>query len=259
MQKIELEIRKELKEKGIELIESPLQKVKKEELKIFLKDILEEEVDEKYYLSEEQVKRLIKRERSFNERFQGKNVCGALCARDYKDPKCIPIQEAKVYGVNSTPPIDKSRNSYTQYDFGNHSQQDRVFNTESISLTLSAGNSDIKIKDPFIIIKTNTKKGYDEAMPGDGIRLEQPNSKTARGRVIKKISGTVMCNDGRGVLTEEFRIRKLTPKECFRLMGFLNDEINLEGLSNTQRYKLAGNGWDINLVSKIFKEMFNGN
>ena len=50
--------------------------------------------------------------------------------------------------------------------------------------------------------------------------------------------------------------RYLTPVECFRLMGFFNDEINLEGLSDTQRYKLAGNGWDINLVSKIFKQMF---
>jgi hypothetical protein len=39
-------------------------------------------------------------------------------------------------------------------------------------------------------------------------------------------------------------------------MGFFNDEINLENLSDTQKYKLAGNGWDINLVSKIFKEMF---
>jgi len=53
--------------------------------------------------------------------------------------------------------------------------------------------------------------------------------------------------------------RKITPKEAFRCMGFFNDEINLEGLSDTQKYKLAGNGWDINLVSKIFKEMFKGN
>ena len=51
-------------------------------------------------------------------------------------------------------------------------------------------------------------------------------------------------------------IRKLTPKECFRLMGFLNDEIDLKDLSDTQCYKLAGNGWDINVVSKIFKNMF---
>jgi len=49
---------------------------------------------------------------------------------------------------------------------------------------------------------------------------------------------------------------RLTPSECFRLMGFLNDEINLEGLSDTQKYKLAGNGWDINVVSKIFQQLF---
>lgn len=49
--------------------------------------------------------------------------------------------------------------------------------------------------------------------------------------------------------------RMLTGKECFRFMGFFNDEINLENLSQRQQKKLAGNGWDINMVSKIFKEM----
>lgn len=48
-------------------------------------------------------------------------------------------------------------------------------------------------------------------------------------------------------------IRYLMPIECFRLMGFFNDEINLDGISKTGQYKLAGNGWDINLFSKIFK------
>jgi DNA (cytosine-5)-methyltransferase 1 len=51
-------------------------------------------------------------------------------------------------------------------------------------------------------------------------------------------------------------IRNLTPRECFRLMGFFNDEINITGLSESNLYDLAGNGWDINLISKIFKEMF---
>jgi DNA-cytosine methyltransferase len=50
--------------------------------------------------------------------------------------------------------------------------------------------------------------------------------------------------------------RRLTPRECFRLMGFHNDEINLEGLSDSAKYKLAGNGWDINVVSMIFKRLF---
>ena len=52
------------------------------------------------------------------------------------------------------------------------------------------------------------------------------------------------------------QLRRLTPKECFRLMGFLNDEIDMSNLSDTQCYRLAGNGQDVNLVSKIFKEMF---
>jgi site-specific DNA-cytosine methylase len=50
--------------------------------------------------------------------------------------------------------------------------------------------------------------------------------------------------------------RRLTPKECFRLQGFLNDEIDLTGLSDTQAYKLAGNGQSVNVVAKIFERMF---
>src|SRR3989344_75902 len=50
--------------------------------------------------------------------------------------------------------------------------------------------------------------------------------------------------------------RELTPKECFRLMGFFNDEIKLDGLSKSNKYDLAGNGWDINMISKVLKEMF---
>ncbi len=47
-------------------------------------------------------------------------------------------------------------------------------------------------------------------------------------------------------------IRYLLSKECFRLMGFFNDEINLEGLSESSKMKLAGNGWDVNLFSQVF-------
>lgn len=50
-------------------------------------------------------------------------------------------------------------------------------------------------------------------------------------------------------------LKVLTPKECFRLMGFFNDEIKLPKIAETKLHKLAGNGWDINLVSKILKGM----
>lgn len=48
-------------------------------------------------------------------------------------------------------------------------------------------------------------------------------------------------------------LRKVTPKECFRFMGFFDDEINFGNLKDNQLYILAGNGWDINVASKIFQ------
>jgi DNA (cytosine-5)-methyltransferase 1 len=57
------------------------------------------------------------------------------------------------------------------------------------------------------------------------------------------------------VLYNEGNFRSLTPKECFRLQGFLNDEININMVSDTQAYKLAGNGQTVNVVAKIFENM----
>lgn len=52
------------------------------------------------------------------------------------------------------------------------------------------------------------------------------------------------------------RVRKMTPKEHFRFMGFADDEIDLNGFSYNQLCKCAGNGWDVNLTSKIMKKIF---
>ena len=48
-------------------------------------------------------------------------------------------------------------------------------------------------------------------------------------------------------------IRYLTSTECFRLMGFFNDEINLDGISESSKLKLAGNGWDVNLFRQVLE------
>ena len=55
------------------------------------------------------------------------------------------------------------------------------------------------------------------------------------------------------------RIRKLTPRECFRLMGMRDDDIDkiqAAGISNTQQYKMAGNSIVINVLEAIFKNLF---
>lgn len=59
-----------------------------------------------------------------------------------------------------------------------------------------------------------------------------------------------------GIIDFEDYYRFLTPKECFRMMGFFNDEINIHGLTIAQCYDLVGNGWDINLASKILKRIY---
>ena len=56
----------------------------------------------------------------------------------------------------------------------------------------------------------------------------------------------------------EFRLRKVSISEHFRLMGFEENEINVEGLSYQQACKLAANGWDVSLASKLFVNIFQG-
>lgn len=61
-----------------------------------------------------------------------------------------------------------------------------------------------------------------------------------------------------GIIDYDDYYRFLTPKEQFRLMGFFEDEIKLPNLGKGALESLAGDGWDMNLVSKIFKNMFKG-
>ena len=58
---------------------------------------------------------------------------------------------------------------------------------------------------------------------------------------------------------KKFRIRKLTPRECFRLMGVSEpdiDKIQAAGISNSGQYKLAGNSIVVDVLFHIFRKMF---
>ena len=53
------------------------------------------------------------------------------------------------------------------------------------------------------------------------------------------------------------RIRKLTPKECWRLMGWKDEQIDkVKGISNSQLYKQAGNSIVVNVLEEIFRKLF---
>lgn len=125
-----------------------------------------------------------------------------------------------------------------------------------------------------INVKEAAKQGYDVAHEGDSINLSIPDSKTRRGRVGKQLTNTLdtSCNQGIFVQVENeltvyaiwyekcqcyIAIRKLTPKECFRLQGWTDDYFEKAKFvnSDSQLYKQAGNGVTVNVVRAIGDKM----
>ena len=218
----------------------------KEELEIRLKDILEEAVEEKYYLKERGLKYINKRLGNYTQLIKSDtevahcpitalgnaNWTGNMVLDDTN--KCIKVgettpnsQAGQVYSSKGlSPTIVAGTHGYAigniiqvgELDIKGQDNIKRVYATEGISPTLTdmqGGN-----RQPKIIVKNATKQGYVEAFEGDSINLAYPNSKTRRERVGKQVSQTLQCNENMGVVTPEMRIRKLTPLECWRLMRF---------------------------------------
>ena len=86
-----------------------------------------------------------------------------------------------------------------------------------------------------------------------------PDSGTRRGRVIDdgEISPTLDTGCEVGRLTEDMRIRRLTPRECFRLQGFPDEyfERAQSVCSDSQLYKQAGNSVTVNVIYEIAKKL----
>lgn len=118
----------------------------------------------------------------------------------------------------------------------------------------------LKLEEP-LQVKVATKRGYEEAERGDYVNITYPGSKTKRGRVGKGVAHTLTCGDGNAVITENVRIRKLTPRECLRLMGWKDEQIDkiaAARVSSTQQYRQAGNGIVVQVLEYIFKALFFG-
>lgn len=163
-------------------------------------------------------------------------VVGALTATDYKEPKQVAIKQ---FGILQP----------------NFNQCGVVYETDGIAPTIRAyqgGGLEPKIR-----VKEATSKGYAEAEVGDSVNLSHPNLKTRRGRVGKQVANTLLTGESQGVIEPDFRIRKLTPRECWRLQGFPDwafdkaQEVN----SNSQLYKQAGNSVTVNVIAAIAKEL----
>lgn len=126
-----------------------------------------------------------------------------------------------------------------------------------------------------IKVKEATKQGYSECRVGvDAVNLSVPGSKTRRGRVRQEIANTLdtSCNQGIFVQVSEelvvyavwyekyqcyIAIRKLTPKECFRLQGWSDDYFEKAQFvnSDSQLYKQAGNGVTVSVIKAIAEKL----
>ena len=196
-----------------------------EKLNIFIKDILETEVDEKYYLSE-------KLQERFSKYLEEKN-------------SVVNLQPRQGKGVGGKGTISKSDGTTYCLDSGNcqaivamcgrEDGQELEPRQNGCSNSLTSVQKDNLIYD---------RKGFDSRTKG------------FKESELSPTLSTKMGTGGNNVpMIKQEMLRRLTPKECFRLMGFFQDEINLEGLSDTQKYKLAGNGWALRPASDILRRM----
>lgn len=178
-------------------------------------------------------------------------LMSCLDATMYKQPKqiVIPVSNEDHGVVVQVGDIVKTES------FGGNPQRGRVYDADGVSPCLSTMQGGGL--EPKIMVREATTKGYAEAEVGDSINLSHPNSKTRRGRVGKQSANTLLTGEEQGVVTPNFRIRKLTPRECWRLQGFPDwafdkaQEVN----SKSQLYKQAGNSVTVSVIEAIAKRL----
>lgn len=205
-----------------------------------LKDLLEDEVDSSYYLTEEQLQRVLCSKYDQGKRFM--NV----------DYICHTLTTKTTMIIGNVNPSGRGMNGNVYHG--------------DVAPTLTANHGEgVKMLMEGLYIPENTKQGYTVASDGDGIYIDRPHQK--RGVVQKDMIQTLKtsCYDVAVVLgaTEKkfknaFYIRKLTPHECWRLMGF-DDESFYKAekvCSKTQLYKQAGNSIVVDVLEAIFKQFF---
>ena len=115
--------------------------------------------------------------------------------------------------------------------------------------TMTGGHREPKV----LVVPEATKKGYVEIQPGECVDLTFINSKTRRGRAMREKSNGLTATNYDFSHWNGYFYRKLTPLECERLQT-LPDNYT-EGVSNSQRYKMLGNGWTCDVIVHIFKTM----
>ena len=161
----------------------------------------------------------------------GDSVAPCLNASDYKEPRIVKIGD--IDGLN------------TQYS--------RVYDSEGVSTTINAQGGGL-----------GAKTGLYKVGAIDGVfRLKQGNrvyGVNGKARTICAEGGGYGGYTGLYTNSEQTKVRRLTPKECFRLQGFKDEMVELGyklGISDTQLYKMAGNAVSVPVVEWVAQRVLN--
>ncbi|MFB5518886.1 DNA cytosine methyltransferase [Enterococcus casseliflavus] len=135
-----------------------------------------------------------------------------------------------------------------------------VYSSKGLSPTLTTNKGEgpkVVVDAAALLIRESTAKGYTEAFPGDSVNIRHPKSDTRRGRVGKGIASTLLTGEAQAVVTKRFQIRKLTPRECWRLQGFPDRAFDRakEVNSDSQLYKQAGNSVTVPVIHDIARRL----
>lgn len=220
-----------------------------------LKDLLEDNVDKKYYISSKKLQYFMK---NSNDKFpRGERFKQSLKTTNEKQlAGTITTGEGNVATSNFI--INKSLKETLEHNEIKDTCYIDTYNRkidEEKSGTITTGVS--FRNNTFLAIKNATKKGYLEAEDGDGIdissRMEYHRGTVQKG---KTQTLTTMGGENNGVISKDLRIRKLTPKECFRLMGVKDEDYEkcAKNQSDSSLYHLAGDSIVVNVLIAIFKE-----
>lgn len=168
-------------------------------LKLRLKDMLEAEVDERFYLSKSMItyfENHKKRNESKGNGWgwnptNGDVVANAITTREGNQNNNNFIEEPTMIQVGQMYGTEREPNP----------QAGRIYDSEGISPTMDSCSGGNRM--PKVLVREATKQGYAEAYEGDSVNLEQPNSKTRRGRVGKQVAQTLTTSPQQGVVVNE--------------------------------------------------------
>lgn len=244
---------------------------------IRLKDVLESKVDEKYYLSKKNIEKILNSDFiQERERIQDRNgITSTIMARDYKDPKCVADKEfSNALRAGGRGSLDrhqwdlvteKADNALIELTNGQPDAY-RVYDSEGLSRTLKGEAGGLGAKtglyaEPTIMVSKRTEYGKAVRKQYESGELQESrHNMTNLEPKEEAISNTLTGVQKDNLLWEpDYRIRRLTPLECFRLMGFSDSDYQKcvdVGISNCQLYKQAGNSIIVQVLMAIFGEYY---